>query len=109
MSDAAILRKYLAGRVGPELPALERLESQNQALQEELDDARNAAKILSDNLGDCAGTLAALQERAEKAEAALLEWWDNPDRPPDLAAHLASSRYQERLEALSPTQETDPE
>lgn len=35
---------------------------------------------------------AALQERAEAAESALLEWWDDPDIPPLLAARLARER-----------------
>lgn len=37
-------------------------------------------------------------------KAALLEWWDDADNPPGLAAHLAAERNHKRL-----TQETDPE
>jgi hypothetical protein len=75
----------------------DRLESQNQALQERAEKAEAA-------LQPALGFVSALQERAEKAEAER-----------DAAKQLLDQKTYERVaaqiadRALSPTQETDPE
>jgi hypothetical protein len=95
----------------------DRLESQNQALQEEVEDKAavlTAIAALLDVDDEHTGwdRIVALRKRAEKAEALLRECLDAYDDsgPGDGSAYFDWPAYAERVRAaLSPTQETDPE